>query len=270
MGCYGSGCGAYCRECQKCLKSKFSWLLCALLVNMPIGRPWQMVSVDILEVPKSTNNNRYLLVVQDYFMKWPDAIPLHDQAAICNTGELTKLFSQFDHPDILHSDQGHNLESSTLSQTLEAFGIQKLRTTAYHSEGDGMIEHFNRSLLQLLRTYVDSQTDWEHYLSLVLYAYHTSVHSSTAVSPFLLMFGRSPKPVPFSSPTAFDPPSHILHTYKLNLQNSWFVESNLTAAAHNQKHSYDHHTSPPSFSVVNLVWLSVLTAGRLDPMREEE
>lgn len=31
--------------------------------------------------------------------------------------------------------------------------------------------------------YVDKQSDWERYLPLVLYAYRTSVHSSTGSSP---------------------------------------------------------------------------------------
>ena len=32
--------------------------------SIPIGRTWQMIAVDILEVPVSKNNNRYLMVVQ--------------------------------------------------------------------------------------------------------------------------------------------------------------------------------------------------------------
>jgi len=79
------------------------------------------------------------------------------------------LFYAYGPPQILHSDQGRNFESSILAQTLEAFGIKKSRTTAYHSQGNGMVERFNRSLLQLLRTYVDSQSDWERYLPLVLH-----------------------------------------------------------------------------------------------------
>ena len=55
------------------------------------------------------------------------------------------MFATYGMPDILHSDQ--NFESSILCQTLEAFGIKKSRTTAYHSQGDGMVECFYRSLL---------------------------------------------------------------------------------------------------------------------------
>ena len=37
-----------------------------------------MIAVDVLEVPVSLNNNRYLLVVQDYFTKWADVIQIPD------------------------------------------------------------------------------------------------------------------------------------------------------------------------------------------------
>lgn len=83
----------YCRECATCQKSKLPSPTKVPLTNVPIGRPWQMIAVDILEVPLSSNNNRYLLVVQDYFTKWPEAIPLPDQTASRITKVLTKIFS---------------------------------------------------------------------------------------------------------------------------------------------------------------------------------
>ena len=119
----------YCRECSTCQQSKLSMPQRAHLINVPIGKPWQMVAVDILEVPLSTNNNRYLLVIQEYFTKWADAILLPDQTATRITGELIKLFSTFGRLEALHSDQGHNFKSTILAQTLEAFGIQKSRTS---------------------------------------------------------------------------------------------------------------------------------------------
>ena len=119
----------YCRECTKCQQSKLSRPPRAPLTNMPIGQPWQMIAVDILKVPLSTNNNRYLLVVQDYFTKWAEAIPLIDQTAARITGELIKLFSMYGHPAILHSDQGRNFESSILAQTLVFTNPEPLHTT---------------------------------------------------------------------------------------------------------------------------------------------
>ena len=122
----------YCRECTTCQQTKPPAPQRVPLTNTPIGRPWQMVAVDILEVPVSSRNNRYLLVVQDYFTKWADAIPLRDQTANRITEELMKLFATYGQPEILHSDQGRNFESAILRQTLDAFGIKKSRTTANH------------------------------------------------------------------------------------------------------------------------------------------
>ena len=56
-----------------------------------------------------------------------------------------------------------------------------------------MVEKLNCSLLQLLHTYVKTESDWEKHLPLALYAYHMAIHASTGVSPHTLMFGRQPQ-----------------------------------------------------------------------------
>ena len=50
----------YCHECIRCQQVKPSAPTKAPLTNVPIGKPWQMVAVDVLEVPMSPNGNRYL------------------------------------------------------------------------------------------------------------------------------------------------------------------------------------------------------------------
>ena len=93
----------HCHEC-KCQQSKLVMPQRVPLTSVPIGRPWQMIAVDTLEVPVSSRNNRYLLVIQDYFTKWADAIPLPDQKAARNTNEIVKLCSVLGLPEIVHSD----------------------------------------------------------------------------------------------------------------------------------------------------------------------
>ena len=45
----------HCRECNICQRTKPTAPKRAPLINIPVGRPWQMVAVDILEVPVSTD-----------------------------------------------------------------------------------------------------------------------------------------------------------------------------------------------------------------------
>ena len=258
----------HCRECATCQKSKLPMPVRSPLTNIPVGRPWQMIAIDILEVPVSTKNNRYLLVIQDYFTKWADARPLPDQTAIRITAELVKLFCTYGVPEIVHSDQGRNFESSIVQSTLDAFGVKKSHTTPYHPQGDGMVERFNRSLLQLLQTYVERQEDWEQYLPLALYAYRTATHTSTGVSPFMLMYGRHHQSNMLTPPRGYEATSYqaVLQAKMAELQD--LVEAHIAESASRQKVDYDRHSAERQFKSGDLVWLSVPTAGKLDPRSE--
>ena len=129
----------YCHKCIKCQQAKHPTPTHVPMNSIPIGRTWQMIAVDILEVPVSKNNNHYLMVVQDYFTKWAEAIPLQNQTAVCITEELVKLCATYGLPEIVNSDQRRAFESTILRQTLEAFGTKKTHTTPYHPQGDGTV-----------------------------------------------------------------------------------------------------------------------------------
>lgn len=105
----------YCKEGVICQKSKLPAPQKVPLISIPIRKPWEMVAVDVLQVPTSCQNHRHILVIQDYFTKWTEAIPLQNQTAATITRELVKVFSNYGLPEILYSDQGRNFES-TLSQ----------------------------------------------------------------------------------------------------------------------------------------------------------
>ena len=105
-----------CRECQKCQSSKLCTPTRAPLHNLPFGRPWQMVAIDILQVPVSTNNNKYLLVMQDYFTKWADAKPIKDPTAAIISAELVKLFCTYGIPELSTLIRVQTLKVPSLSK----------------------------------------------------------------------------------------------------------------------------------------------------------
>ena len=58
-------------------------------------------------------------------------------------------------------------------------------------QSDGLVERFNRTLVQMLSSFVNEhKNDWDDHLPYVMMAYRATMHESTKCSPNLLMLGR--------------------------------------------------------------------------------
>eukprot|EP00731_Ephydatia_muelleri_P004933 Em0002g1109a len=58
------------------------------------------------------------------------------------------------HEGAVHSDQGRQFESILLKEVCNLLQIRKTHTTPYRPQGNGMVERFNRTLLDMLATAV--------------------------------------------------------------------------------------------------------------------
>ena len=105
-------------------------------------------------------------------------------------------------PARLLSDQSVNFTSALIEELCSAFGIQKCRTTAYHTQCNGQVEHFHQTLFRMIRKLAtDKKAQWEQHLPELLQAYNSTQSAVTGYSPHYLMFGRQPRlPVDFFFP----------------------------------------------------------------------
>ena len=103
---------------------------------------------------------------------------------------VNEWVARFGCPVSVDSDQGSQFESELLKEMRKVLEKKKKRTSSYHPQSDGMVECCNRMFLDMLSIHVYSERDWDLKLPLLLFAYRTSLHSSTNFSPFHLTFGR--------------------------------------------------------------------------------
>ena len=183
-----------CITCQKC-KEPIPTKRAPMQVARS-GYPMERIAVDILgELPITDRDNKYVLVVSDYFTKWTESFPMKNmEAATVAKIMVEEVFTRFGIPDQIHSDQGRQFESRLFSEMCQLLEIDKTRTTPYHPKSDGMVERFNKTLCSMLRAYIDdNHSNWDLLLPYIMMAYRAADHESTGLSPNMLMFGRNTK-----------------------------------------------------------------------------
>ena len=233
------------------------------LSPIPVQRPFQIIGLDLMELPVTSQGNRYVVVFQDFLTKWPMVYPVPDQ----KTERIVKLLTEeivpfFGVPEALLTDRGTNLLSHLMLDVCKLLGIKKLNTTAYHPQCDGMVERFNRTLKTMLRKQAAVfGNQWDRYLSGVLWAYRNTAHDSTQEKPSFLLFG-----VDCRTPTeaAILPPREV-QTTNVEDYREELVLCLSTARKHacdalkkaqqRYKQQYDKHCHPAQYKVGD--WIMV-------------
>src|SRR5436305_1699510 len=181
---------SYVKSCDQCQKrgkpsSKYE------LNSIEVKEPFYQIGIDFVgPLPSTKNRRRYIIVAMDYFTKWPEA-----RAVTRDTAEETSKFIYEDiicrHgcPQKVISDRGTHFKNKLIESLMERFNIKHNFSTSYHSQTNGLVEKFNKTLCEALAK-LSSNKNWDKMIPSVLFAYRNKIQSSTKVRPFYLVYGR--------------------------------------------------------------------------------
>lgn len=254
----------WCKKCTTCASVKGPQTRSKGKLKLyNVGAPWERIAVDVAgPFPESDEGNKYIIVVQDYFTKWPEVFATPNQEAKTVAKKLVhEVICRFGVPLEIHSDQGRNFESALFQEVCQLLGMHKTRTTPAHPQSDGMVERFNQTLENHLAKVVDEhQRDWDQYIPLFLLSYRSAIHDSTSATPAMVNFGREMRlPVDALTGTPPEAPKPVTD-YAADLQKRLdevhaLVRDCSLKSSERMKTRYDRKANTDGFEEGSLVWL---------------
>ena len=154
--------------------------------------PFEIISIDFLHLDKCKGGFEYVLVVCDHFTRFTQAYATRSKSSQAAADKLFNNFIlQFGFPKRIHHDRGPEFNSNLFRCLHKLTGIRSSNTTPYHPMGDGQVERYNRTLINMLKSIPENEKkNWKEHLQKLTFAYNSTIHKSTGFSPFFLMFGR--------------------------------------------------------------------------------
>jgi len=130
----------------------------------------------------------------DYFTRWAIAVPTQDpDSDEAADAIIQQVYTKFGAPTTLISDNGPAFTANLTKKICERLSINKVFTTPYHPQANGLVERWNLTVLGMLRTLADDHvSDWEDHLDFAVFAYNSSVHPTLGLLPYFMNFGREP------------------------------------------------------------------------------
>ena len=143
--------------------------------------PFSVWGIDIIGKisPKSSSGHEYILVAIDYFTKWVEAAS-YARLTAAKVAKFIRLhiICRYGVPHELISDRGVHFKGE-VDTLIQEYGIQHHKLSAYRPQTNGAVEAANKNIKRILRKMVETSRDWSEKLPFALWAYRTSLRTST-------------------------------------------------------------------------------------------
>lgn len=225
--------------------------------------PMSKIHIDLIgPFPRSYDGYVYALTVICSFTKYLITVPLRDKSAFSVARELVKrVYLQYSPSELTVHDGGGEFCNSLMRDIHQLLEVQNCKVSPYRPTGNGQIERPHATINGLMAKMISAnQKNWSDCLPYVTYAYNTTVHSSTAFSPFYLMFLREPRVsldfvVEESPVTGSVNPEEYVGIMKERMRNAYeLVFEQLRAVFERAKRRYDPRVKFCRFAVGQKVW----------------
>lgn len=158
-------------------------------------KPFQEVFIDVFSV-----EGKSFLTIVDAFSKLGQAIEMNNKTTPEVIRALVKYFSQYGTPHKISSDSGAEFNNALLKETLSFYKIDLHIGTPHNPNSMGIVERFHSTLTEIYRLakYEHKFTDAASVMTYAVMSYNQTIHSTTGLTPFEVVFGHTDAISPFN------------------------------------------------------------------------
>ena len=206
----------------------------------------------------SNQGNTCILVIIDQFTKWVECYPIQDQKAeVIANKFVNKFVARFGCPQFLQKRQWEPYQLYLPSPPSAQV------TTPYHLSSNWQVERYNRTILQMVRCFLEGKSrQWDRHLHLLAGALRTVPHRKTGFSPNMMILGREvvqPEDIVFGIAKANrgepQPTPEYVRALRKALEEIHHMErERLKTSQQLQKKMYDQKLAHTKYDVGDLVY----------------
>jgi hypothetical protein len=249
-------------RCTTCQKAKSRLNAHGLYFPLPApNAPWEDNSMDfVLVLPRSRKGHDSVFVVVDRFSKMAHFIPCHKTDDAPHIADLffREIVRLHGVPNTIVSNRDVKFLCYFWKALWAKLGTKLLFSTTCHPQTDGQTEVVNRTLSTMLRAVLKPNIKmWEDCLPHIEFAYNRSMHSTTKMCPFQIVYGFLPcapidlMPLPSSEQLNFDATKRV----ELMLKLHEITKENIERMNAKYKLAGDKGRKEIKFEPGDLVWL---------------
>lgn len=161
-----------------------------------IIKPWPFKgwAIDLIGkiYPPSSKQYTFVILATGFLTEWIEAIPLKKitQKSVI---EFIRdhIIYRFGIPQTLMVHHRTSLNRDQVKKFLSEFGVKLVNSTPYYTQSNKQEESSNMILKNIIwKTIDENARNWHECLNKALWAYRTSLRSSTKVTHFQLTYGQ--------------------------------------------------------------------------------